>query len=326
MRTQPRTRRALPLFWQIFVPNAAILLAAGAILIVTPATVSSPVVLGEAVVIALGLALMLMLNLTLLRRAVAPLEQLARVMREIDPLSPGDRVTEATDSAEIADLARVFNAMIGRLETERRESAYRMLDAQEEERLRLARELHDEIGQSVTGLMLQIGHSAAHAPADVRAELDETREAARSLSDELREIVRRLRPEALDDLGLPTALIALSDRFADQTGLRIHRRVGGELPPLTPAAELVIYRVAQEGLTNVARHADASSVDLSLERSAGGVTLRVSDDGRGLDSSSPASGIRGMRERALLVGARLKISSGDGGGATVKLDVPAGSE
>lgn len=325
MSSRTTTPRATPLFWQIFVPNAAILLAAGAILIVTPATVSSPVVLGEAVVIALGLVLMLMLNLTLLRRAVAPLERLAKVMREIDPLRPGDRVSPAADSAEVADLTEIFNAMMERLETERRESAHRMLEAQEEERLRLSRELHDEIGQSITGLMLQISHSAAHAPPDVQGELDETREAARSLSDELRDIVRRLRPEALDDLGLPTALIALTDRLADQTGLRIRRRLAADLPNLGPATELVIYRVAQEGLTNVARHARASEVELSLEQHHGGATLRVVDDGRGLDSSAPASGIRGMRERALLIGARLSITSAPRGGVAVKLDVPAGS-
>lgn len=325
MNVKSSRNRELPLFWQIFVPNALILVTAGGILALSPATVSRPVVQGEVVVIVIGLSLMVLLNWALIRRAVAPVERLTRVMRAVDPLHPGQRVSPTGESAEIAELAAVFNAMIERLETERRESAQRMLAAQEAERSRLARELHDEIGQSMTGLMLQVGHTAAHAPEGIQDELGETREAARSLSDELRGIVRRLRPEALDDLGLGSALIALVDQFSDQTGIKVRRRLEAEVPELSAEEELVIYRVAQEGLTNVARHAHASEVELVLERAPYGVTLRVIDDGRGLDGAPPGAGIRGMRERALLVGAELSIASDAGRGVAVTLDVPAES-
>jgi len=211
-----------------------------------------------------------------------------------------------------------------RVETERRASAARMLSAQERERVRLARELHDEIGQSVTGLMLEIDRVAKLAPSEIGDQLRETQEAAREISDELRTIVRRLRPEALDELGLNRALIALAERFGEQSSLTVERRLARDLPELSSDAELVVYRVAQEALTNVARHADAGRVLLELSALEGAVRLRVVDDGHGpRDDARPGSGIQGMRERAMLVGATLSVSSPGRGGTQVILEVPA---
>ncbi|MQA73242.1 MAG: hypothetical protein GEU88_02630 [Solirubrobacterales bacterium] len=102
-------------------------------------------------------------------------------------------------------------------------------------------------------------------------------------------------------------------------------RLSAELPELDPDVELVIYRVAQESLTNVARHAGARSVELALEPTPTGVRLRVADDGRGLDGSKPGNGMHGMLERALLVGARVEFTGGPAGGAEVRLDVPLGA-
>jgi two-component system sensor histidine kinase UhpB len=315
-------RRRVPLFWQIFVPNALFLALAGVALIVSPATISSPPLLVEVVVVALGLALMLVLNLFLLRRSVAPLEQLARLMREVDPLRPGQRVRLERASAEVDEVSEVFNGMLDRLEDERRDSGRRMLAAEEGERRRLALELHDQVGQTLTALMLEVGHAAERAP-EVRSELREAQEAARALSEDVRQIVRRLRPEALDDLGLTSALTVLGEQFSHRSGIAVRRRFASELPPLDPEAEVVLYRVAQESLTNVARHADASRVQLSLLASDAGVRLEVSDDGHGFDGALPGNGIRGMRERALLVGGRLTVQSTPAGGVTVRLDVPS---
>ena len=197
-----------------------------------------------------------------------------------------------------------------------------MLSAQEGERIRLARELHDEVGQSVTALMLAMDHAAQRADAGVEPELRDAQESARALSAELRRIVRRLRPEALDDLGLVSALLVLTERFSDQTGVLVHRRIRSPLPALTPETELVIYRVAQEGLTNVARHAEASAVVLELYPTEDGLTLRVTDDGRGLDGAEDGAGITGMRERALLINGSLDVSSSGEAGVTVQLDAP----
>jgi two-component system sensor histidine kinase UhpB len=315
-------RRRIPLFWQIFVPNAFLLALAGVALMVSPATISSPPLLVEVVVVAMGLALMLILNLFLLRRSVAPLEQLARLMRDVDPLRPGQRVRLGRASAEVDQVAQVFNGMLERLEWERRDSGRRMLAAQEGERRRLARELHDQVGQTLTALMLEVGHAAERAP-EVHGELRHAQEAARALSDDIREIVRRLRPEALDDLGLTSALTVLCEGFTERSGIEVRRRFSAELPRLDSEAEVVLYRVAQESLTNVARHAGASRVQLSLLALEGGVRLEISDDGQGLNGATPGNGIRGMRERALLVGGRLAIQTGPPGGASVRLDLPS---
>lgn len=183
-------RRGLPLFWQIFIPNALVLAGAGALLTFSPATVSSPPLPFEAVVIATGIALMLVIDLILLRRSLAPLGRLTQVARNVDPLRPGGRVVLDAASSELEELATVFNVMLERLERERRESGQRMLAAEEAERRRLARELHDQVGQTLTALMLEIGRAADRAP-EVRTDLREAQEAARALSDDIRTIVRR---------------------------------------------------------------------------------------------------------------------------------------
>jgi two-component system sensor histidine kinase UhpB len=324
-KPHPLRRPAVPLFWQIFLPNAAVLVIAVAVLAFSPATVSTPISVGQATALGSGMAAMVLINLLLIRRAVAPVEQLTRVMSEVDPLNPGKRLPDIGGSAETAKLAAVFNEMIQRLEYERRESARLMLSAQEQERMRLARELHDEIGQSLAGLMLEIDHAAGRTPPRVSGELGEIRETARALSDELREIVRGLRPEALDDLGLHSALVALTKGFTQKSGIAIHRRIDSIEGQLSADAQLAIYRVGQESLTNIARHAGASQAWFDLAATGDGVRLRVADDGRGLngDPLSIGNGIRGMRERAMLIGADLRISPAPEGGVAVELQVPA---
>lgn len=314
--------RSLPLFWQIFLPNVVVLAIVAAILALSPAAVSRTVSGGQTVAIFAALAAIVLINLVMIRRAVAPLERLTRVMATVDPLEPGHRAPTDAASAETAKLADVFNAMLERLEIERRESGARMLSAQESERVRLARELHDEIGQSVTGLMLELDTVARQAPPEIAGELRESQEAARGIGDELREIVRGLRPEALDDLGLHSALVALTERFAEQGSIPIDRRLDRRLTGLGADRDLVVYRVAQEGLTNVVRHSGASRATLELIRGDGVAILRVADDGRGFYGLEPGTGIRGMRERAILVGARLSFARAPEGGGELRLTVP----
>src|SRR5215211_1912869 len=143
--------------------------------------------------------------------------------------------------------------------------------------------------------------------------------------DEIRRISRDLRPEALDDLGLINALIALTSRADRQSGIRIERRFSAQLPALPTELELVIYRVAQEALTNVLRHAQASRCLMVLESNDGEVELRVSDDGVGMPTprmNAETIGIEGMRERALLGNGTLDIESRQGEGTTVTLRLP----
>jgi two-component system sensor histidine kinase UhpB len=326
---QPRGLRVpyRRLFWRIFALNAAVLALACALAVVvfSPGIFSSRVALEELGIFLTALAIMVAANLVLTRRTTAPLDELVALMRRVDPLHPGARVTVHGGPSEAAELAHAFNDMLDRLEEERDESTRRALNAQESERLRVAQELHDEVGQSLTAALLQLARIRKHAPDELRAELTEAAETVRENLDELRRIAQRLRPQALDELGLASALGHFSDRLSEQTGLPIKRRFAHDLPVLGYDEELVIYRVAQEALTNVVRHAQASQAELTLERVDETLVLRVSDNGRGLAGSDVGSGgIRGMYERAALIHADLHIAPRHPSGTEVALRVPLG--
>lgn len=305
----------LPLLWRVFAINAALLVIATLLLALTPVTIHARIAIVEGLDLAVALVVMLAANLLLLRHTLQPIDRLVERMRKIDLLQPGQRIPEQ-GGVEVAELTRAFNEMLERLETERRESAQRALHAQEAERRRIASGLHDEVGQVLTGVLL-------------RLEDDETKEAVRQALEEVRRIARELRPEMLEQLGLVSALTELSRRFADSSGIRVERRFATGLPPLSDDSELAVYRVAQESLTNIARHADASHVEIALLPGPDSVVLRVIDDGRGIPTPDPFAlnghgGLRGMRERALLVGGALAVKRGSEGGVEVRLEVPAG--
>ncbi|MGW0188678.1 HAMP domain-containing sensor histidine kinase [Streptomyces sp. NPDC003362] len=314
----------MSLFWRIFGLNALVLGAATALLLWAPVTVSVPVLLTEAVILVGGLAVMLVANGTLLRWGLAPLDRLTRLMTTVDLLRPGQRlpVPGAGGGREVSELIRTFNAMLDRLEHERATSSARVLLAQEAERRRIAQELHDEVGQSMTAILLVLKRAADDAPEPLREDLRQAQEITRESLDEVRRLVRRLRPGVLDDLGLVSALTSLTQDFAVHTGLHVVRRFDTDLPALDEGSELVLYRVAQESLTNAARHADARRVEVSLHRSDDAVTLEITDDGRGIEAPCEGAGIRGMRERALLAGAGLDITSTPGTGTRIRLVTP----
>jgi two-component system sensor histidine kinase UhpB len=213
--------------------------------------------------------------------------------------------------------------MLDRLETERRESGRRVLAAQEAERVGIARDLHDEVGQLLTGALLQLNAIAETSPVD-REDLDQASQAVRRALDEVRRISSELRPEMLEQLGLVSALTELATTFARVSGVRVERQFDRSLPKLAPDTELAVYRIAQESLTNVARHAQANRVMLALERGYDSVVLRVVDDGRGFQGvPEEHGGLRSMRERALLVDGALAIKDGARGGVELRLEVPA---
>jgi two-component system sensor histidine kinase UhpB len=307
----------LPLLWRVFAINAALLVVATLVLVLARSRVHASLAFLEGLDVAVFLVVMLAANLVLLRQTLSPIEQLAARMRTVDLLRPGQRLAER-GGPEVAELVAVFNEMLDRLEAERRESGRRALRAQEGERARIAGGLHDEVGQVLTGVLLQL---------EGEARSEETKAAVRQALEEVRRIARELRPEMLDQLGLVSALTELSRKFGDQSGLRIERRFAEHLPPLSDEAELTVYRVAQESLTNVARHAQASRVVVALEPGADSVVLRVVDDGRGMDVPAAANGhggLRGMRERAVLVGGALAVKPAREGGVEIRLEVPAG--
>jgi two-component system sensor histidine kinase UhpB len=249
-------------------------------------------------------------------------------MNAIDPLEPGRRLPAFGPESEVTRLTETFNEMLDRLETERRESGYRALVAEETERRRVAAELHDEIGQRLTALLLQIDRLSRAAPPELGEEFAGTLTATKETLEVVRGLARRLRPEVLDELGLVPALRNLCDRFEESTGLVVRRSLEPELPPLSPDAELVVYRVAQEALTNVVRHAGTDEANVALAARDGELELVVQDAGVGVGehtAEDSAGGIRGMRERALLSGARLEVVPGQPQGTDVRLHVPCPS-
>jgi two-component system, NarL family, sensor histidine kinase UhpB len=322
-RREGETKGYIPLLWRVFALNAAVLGAAVALTVAVLPPRFEPPAEEEAAILVASLALMLVINLVLLRHAFAPLRRLTEVMRNVDMLHPGQRVPVEGSASEVLELGRSFNEMLARLEAERRESAGRALAAQEAERLRVARELHDEVGQGLTAVLLDLARAERQSPDTLGDQLRGIQESVRDSLEDARRIALELRPEALDDLGLAAALVVLADRLRERTDIEVEHHVERRLPELGYERELVLYRVAQEALTNVARHSSAHRAELSLTRNDRRLELRIRDDGHGLRGSpAPGGGIRGMRERALMVGADLNIVNRPGGGVEVAVDLP----
>jgi two-component system, NarL family, sensor histidine kinase UhpB len=281
-------------------------------------------------ILALALLLTFLLNTLLLRRRFEPFERLLAMMERVDLSRPGRRLEMDTDmsrvSTDIVRLAASFNRMLERLENERRRSGELVIGAQEEERKRIARDLHDEVNQSLTALLLRIEAAAQDAPAHLKDQLAEVKALADQAMGELLDLARQLRPTALDDHGLVAALRTHVREFDRRGPARTSFWADPRIGELSPDAQVVVYRVAQEALVNASRHSGASRVEVSLEPCAAGVRLQVTDNGSGFAFAEQGKGmgLDGMRERALLVGGALQVDSRPGRGTTVRLEVPAG--
>jgi two-component system sensor histidine kinase UhpB len=321
------TLRYLPLFWRVLALNGALVTTMAVAIAIVLSAPFAHIAADDATILAVTLTVTLLANALLLRHALAPLTHLPALLRRVDPLQSGERLQVPSAPSEAAELAQAYNEMLDELETERLESTRRVLSAQENERLRVARELHDEVGQTLTGVLLGLARVSRDAPLELTQPLEQLLETTRASIDDVRRIAQRLRPEPLEDLGLAVALLALSRRMREQSGLRIACRIPADLPPQSPERELVLYRVAQEALTNAVRHADAASVTITLQLRSDRLTLSVRDDGRGMrEGHREGGGMRGMRERAGLVGASLQITSAPHAGTEVHLDVPLHTE
>src|ERR687897_2526017 len=279
------------------------------------------------VILTVAIAATVVLNVLLLTRRIAPLERLIEAMERADLSRPGTNLGAATDgraeTEEVARLEVAFRRMLERLEAERRRAANPALEAQEDERARVARDLHDEVNQSLTGLLLHLEAARRTAPPDLVPELTETKTLAGRAMDELLAVGRPPRPPALDDLGLSAALAAHVEELERRTGIETSFEADGSVSRLDGEGQLVLYRVAQEALSNVARHSGAEHARVRLRDDGDTVELTVSDDGRGFsfDEAGGGLGIAGMRERALLGGGALEIESRAGAGATARLRI-----
>lgn len=207
---------------------------------------------------------------------------------------------------------------------EHRTRTARSLATQEYDAHRMAVQLHDKVGAHLAATLVSLKRAIDHAPPELAEELRAVQHDAQNTFVEVRRITRRLRPETLEDLGLHSALGFLLDDLARKVpGTAVDRHLEGPFPGIDDEAELVLYRVAEEALRNVALHAKARHVALGLRQDDGRVLLTVTDDGVGVGDNGARGGILGMRERAALVGGRLEVTDRPGGGTQVRLEVPA---
>ncbi|MFQ6117239.1 MAG: sensor histidine kinase, partial [Candidatus Bipolaricaulia bacterium] len=225
--------------------------------------------------------------------------------------------------ATLAYTIRIFAEIYRRKGRELERLSVRLLSAQEEERRRIARQLHDELGQALTVAKLDLELVGREVPEGLQGRLREGAQLLDKAIAEVRELSHSLRPPLVDELGLAEALRALSERFAAAENLKIELEAEG-LGGLPPEVESLVYRTAQEALTNAARHAEARRIDVRLSRSGDRLRLEVVDDGRGFDPREAARGLglRGARERAMLAGGSLRIESRPGTGTRLILEVP----
>jgi two-component system sensor histidine kinase UhpB len=327
--------RSRTLLTQVLAVNAALVaLTAALAAMLTNPRLQDALSLPGLAALSVSVLLVILLNSLLLRHRLEPIEHLVRTMHEIDLAKPGLRASVPRNSArEIKELTAGFNTMLERLEEERKAAGRAVVRAQEQERAQIAQDLHDEVNQALTAIKLRLMATVHDAPASVAAELREVRQLVDRAMDELLQIARALRPTALDDHGLVAALRSQVTDFGERTGIKTAFNRHGELGNLSDEEQLVIYRVTQESLSNVAHHAAARKVlvDLSF---TGNTVLKIADDGHGFDALAAnrngklrgrpgGLGLNGMRERALLVGGDLHIFSKPGEGTTVELTMGA---
>ena len=279
----------------------------------------------ELLLVAMAIALSLAVNLLMLQRRFRPLEDVVDQIEAINPSDPSRFEPRPSPVAEIDTLSRAFKRLLHRIEEERREAGQLVVRAQEQERRRLARDLHDEVNQALTAILLRLEALAQDLPpADAQA-VAELKGLVDQAMEELLSLGRQLRPSALDDHGLLPALSAQVKRFARHTGVDATVVTDGQWEGLDEDKQATIYRVGQEALSNVIQHANASRVEVRLAAQNGGAALIVEDDGEGFDASGTdhgGLGLGGMTERARLVGGELDIRSAPGAGTTVRLTIP----
>lgn len=323
---------ALPLLYKVLLANSFVILI-GATLGTTLATqlqgTSKPLVLVAFVVA--GLLISVAINYALLKVALAPLHRLRETMRLVQA---GDlsRTAPVTGQDVDADqLAVAFNTMLAAIDELARSRASQILHAQEQERKRIARELHDETGQALTSLLISLKlleetvteRAARERIGDTRALAHQTLRAVRSLSIDLR-------PSALDDLGLLPALRWYIKEFQQKCGIEVQLTAAGPKERLSPEVETATYRIIQEALTNIAKHARACHAWVTLYEDGTQLRVVVRDDGRGFDARTVLKtpwqdrglGLAGMMERASLLAGAVQITSEPGMGTTIEAALP----
>lgn len=328
----PRALRTLPLLYKVLVANSFVILI-GATLGTYLATRlqgdSRPIVLVGFVVA--GLAISVVINFVLLKLALHPLTRLRETMAQVQS---GDLARKAPVTGQDPDadqLAIAFNTMLKALDDLSKSRASQILHAQEQERKRIARELHDETSQVLTSLLISLALLEEKVATDEsRPRIAETRALAHQTLRAVRNLSIDLRPSALDDLGLLPALRWYVKEYQQKCGVEIEFSSTGFKERLLPEIETALYRIVQESLTNTAKHARANKVWVTLSEDGESARARVRDDGCGFDAHTVLKtpwqdrglGLAGMTERASLLNGTVEIVSQPGRGCVIDVRVP----
>ncbi len=324
----------LPIFYKVLIANSFIVVI-GAVVGTTLTLLSTGNTEHLLELVALfatsGTFLSVLINWIVLRAAFRPIEVLEQTADEVRRGNFHVRAPAvAFSDPDLDNLTSTFNAMLDTLvgyQERLRELSQRALSAQEEERRRIARELHDDPAQSLTALLvlLKMLHDRQQ-PTDGTV-LRELIDLTSATLESIRAIAQELRPPVLDDLGLPAALEGLAAQYRQRFGLLVHVQVRGQRQRLAPEVELALYRIAQEALTNVAKHAETDRASVELEFEPSRVTLRISDAGKGFQLSEALGnglGLFSMRERVQLVHGTLDVRTAPGAGTRIDVAVPLG--
>jgi two-component system sensor histidine kinase UhpB len=331
---KPRIKQfyAIPLLYKVLIANSVVILLGatmGTYLATKLEGNSRPIVLVSFVVT--GLLISVVINFALLKFALYPLTHLRRTMLQVQA---GDLTRKAPVTGQDPDadqLASSFNTMLAAIDDLSKSRASQILHAQEQERKRIARELHDETSQVLTSLLISLAlleetvktEEARKRVADIRTLAHQTLRAVRNLSIDLR-------PSALDDLGLLPALRWYIKEYQQKCEIEVEFAASGFRERLPPEMETAIYRIIQESLTNTAKHAHARHVWIALDENGSRVHARMRDDGQGFDAQAVLRtpwqdrglGLSGMMERASLLDGTVEIVSRAGAGTTIDMTIP----
>ena len=280
-----------------------------------------------------GILVSLLVNFLILGAALHPLRQLRSLAGRLQTGESKKSFHLKNPDPDTVQLALTLEELVAQLEKRNRELAAlseRAINAQEEERKEIARSLHDDTGQALSMLIINIDRLSEHLPEAVKPKAVETRELAAKALAELRRIIFGLRPAILDDLGLASAIRWYARSNLEELGVRADVDVPEAPLDLSPAVTTTLFRVAQEGINNIVRHAGASSAWVTLAPGTGWIVLRVEDDGRGFDLVQSAEqgvnlqqlGLLGMQERVALLGGEMQVNSTPGKGTRLEVRIP----
>lgn len=326
---------AIPVFYRVLLANSVIIFvgATGGTYLASQLHTSPYAPTTLVIFVAVGWLVSVAFNFVLLQVAFKPLVDLGKVMHRVQAGERSQRAPLTGFDPEADQLATTFNMMLEAIDEATRLRATQIINAQEEERKRIARELHDETSQVLTSLLISLAVlEESITTQEARDRIAETRRLAHRTLRAIRNLSIDLRPSALDDLGLLPALRWYIKEYQQKFPIKVDFQAIGLKKRLPAEMETALYRIVQEALTNIARHAHADSVQIMVQEEEDAVSATITDNGRGFDSSQSQRipgpgqehgwGLVGMHERAHLLGGILTIDSAPGKGTTIKIYIP----